>query len=152
MKGERRMYEELIAKMNPCPKLNLQWYKNEDLYSDGEVEDFIIKIIAENRPEDYSNAVYEQFNWPIYYHLSPLRKNILNWYKFKPDSSVLEIGCGMGAITSVLCDECKDVTAVELSRKRATATLLRCREKENLEIIVGNLNDIEFDKNMTILH
>ena len=105
------MYEELIAKMNPCPKLNLQWYKNEDLYSDGEVEDFIIKIIAENRPEDYSNAVYEQFNWPIYYHLSPLRKNILNWYKFKPDSSVLEIGCGMGAITSVLCDECKDVTA-----------------------------------------
>ena len=92
------MYEELIAKMNPCPKLNLQWYKNEDLYSDGEVEDFIIKIIAENRPEDYSNAVYEQFNWPIYYHLSPLRKNILNWYKFKPDSSVLEIGCGMGAL------------------------------------------------------
>lgn len=73
-------------------------------------------------------------------------KNILNWYKFKPDSSVLEIGCGMGAITSVLCDECKDVTAVELSRKRATATLLRCRKKENLEIIVGNLNDIEFDK------
>ena len=58
----------------------------------------------------------------------------------------MEIGCGMGAITSVLCDECKDVTAVELSRKRATATLLRCREKENLEIIVGNLNDIEFDK------
>lgn len=140
------MYEELIAKMNPRPKFNLQWYKNEDLYSDGEVEDFIIKIIAENRPEDYSNAVYEQFNWPIYYHLSPLRKNILNWYKFKPDSSVLEIGCGMGAITNVLCDECKDVTAVELSRKRATATLLRCREKENLEIIVGNLNDIEFDK------
>jgi hypothetical protein len=45
-----------------------------------------------------------------------------------------------------LCDECKDVTAVELSRKRATATLLRCREKENLEIIVGNLNDIEFEK------
>lgn len=58
----------------------------------------------------------------------------------------MEIGCGMGAITSVLCDECKDVTAVELSRKRATATLLRCREKENLEIIVGNLNDIEFEK------
>lgn len=56
------MYEELIAKMNPRPKFNLQWYKNEDLYSDGEVEDFIIKIIAENRPEDYSNAVYEQFN------------------------------------------------------------------------------------------
>ncbi len=31
-------------------------------------------------------------------------------------------------------------------KRRATATLLRCREKENLEIIVGNLNDIQFDK------
>ena len=61
-------------------------------------------------------------------------KNILNWYKFKPDSSVLEIGCGMGAITNVLCDECKDVTAVELSRKRATATLLRCRERKILRL------------------
>ena len=64
----------------------------------------------------------------------------------KKDSDVLEIGCGMGAVTSVLCDNCKTVTAVELSKRRATATLLRCREKENLEIIVGNLNDIQFDK------
>ena len=57
MKGERRMYQELIAKMNPCPKFNLQWYKNEDLYSDGEVEDFIIKIIAENRTLSMSNLI-----------------------------------------------------------------------------------------------
>ena len=35
---------------------------------------------------------------------------------------------------------------MELSKRRATATLLRCRERENLEIIVGNLNDICFDK------
>lgn len=140
------MYDDIIAKLDPKPKFNLNWYKNEDLYSEGEIEDFIIKIIAENEPENYGEAVCKYFSWSTYYHLSPLRKNILNWYKFKPDSSILEIGCGMGAITSVLCDECRDVTAVELSRKRATATLLRCRDKENLEIIVGNLNDIEFEK------
>ena len=140
------MYEDLIANLNPKPQFNLKSYKNEDFYSEGEIEDLIIKIIAENKPEDYGEAVFQNFNWATYYHLSPVRKNIVNWYKFKPDSSVLEIGCGMGAITGVLCDECRDVTAVELSRKRATATLLRCREKENLEIIVGNLNDIVFDK------
>ena len=140
------MYEDLIANLNPKPQFNLKSYKNEDFYSEGEIEDLIIKIIAENKPEDYGEAVFQNFNWSTYYHLSPVRKNIVNWYKFKPDSSVLEIGCGMGAITGVLCDECRDVTAVELSRKRATATLLRCREKENLEIIVGNLNDIVFDK------
>ncbi|MFR4352685.1 MAG: class I SAM-dependent methyltransferase [Roseburia sp.] len=140
------MYEEIIAQLNPSPKFNLSWYKNEDLYSDGDVEDTIIRLIAENEPEHYIDAIYDNFNWPTYYHLTHLRKNILNWYDFKPGSSVLEIGCGLGAITSVLCEKCGDVTAVELSKRRATGALLRCREKENLEIIVGNLNDIEFEK------
>lgn len=73
-------------------------------------------------------------------------KNILNWYDFNKESDALEIGCGLGAVTSVLCGKCKTVTAVELSKRRATAAWLRCREKENLEIIVGNLNDIQFEK------
>ena len=140
------MYDELIKKMQPKPNFNLKWYKDADLYSDGDVEDKIIQLIAENEPEHYTDAIYDNFSWATYYHLIHLRKNILNWYDFKKDSDVLEIGCGMGAVTSVLCDNCKTVTAVELSKRRATATLLRCREKENLEIIVGNLNDIQFDK------
>lgn len=140
------MYKELIEQLKPSPQLNLNWYKNEDLYSEGDVEDDIIRLIAEYPIEDYSDAIYQNFNWSTYYHLTHLRKNILNWYPFEKDASVLEIGCGMGAITGVLCDRCKEVTSVELSKRRATATLLRCREKENLEIIVGNLNDIEFEK------
>lgn len=52
----------------------------------------------------------------------------------------------MGAITELLCKKAKNVTAVELSKKRATATYLRCRNYDNLEIIVGNLNDIQFSK------
>ena len=38
-------------------KLNLQWYKNEDRYSDGDIEDDIIKYIAQYEPEDYDKAV-----------------------------------------------------------------------------------------------
>lgn len=140
------MYTEIIERLNPKPEFNLKWYKDEDLYSEGDVEDLIIKLIAENTPEDYTKAIYNNYNWSTYYHLTHLRKNILNWYPFKKDASVLEIGCGLGAITNMLCERCKDVTAVELSKKRATATLLRCRERENLKIIVGNLNDIEFEK------
>lgn len=140
------MYQELIEKINPKPRFNLAWYKNEDLYSEGEIEDIIIGMIAENKPEDYTQAIFDKYSWSTFYHLTRIRKNILNWYNFDKNSSVLEIGCGMGAITNMLCEKCADVTAVELSRKRATATLLRCRDKENLEIIVGNLNDIRFQK------
>lgn len=140
------MYQEIIKMLNPKPRLNLEWYKEEDLYSEGAIEDVIIGMIAQHEPEEYVEAIYDNFNWSTYYHLSHVRKNILNWYPFHKESDVLEIGCGMGAITSVLCDKCKSVTSVELSKRRATATLLRCREKENLEIVVGNLNDIQFEK------
>lgn len=129
---------------NPIPKLNLKWYKGQDLYSEGEVEDLIIKLIKENEPENYSDAIFENLSWSTYYHLTRLRQNILNWYPFRKDANVLEIGCGMGAITGLLCDRCKSVVSVELSKRRATAAQWRCREKDNLEIIVGNLNDIEF--------
>lgn len=127
-------------------KLNLKWYRNDDMYSDGDVEDDIIKYIAQNEPEDYEKTIYENFDWPVYYHLTNTRKNLLNWYPFGEDASVLEIGAGCGAITGLLCDKCRKVTAVELSKRRATAAQLRCREKNNLEVIVGNLNDIEFEE------
>lgn len=138
------MYEELISELNPKPVFNKKWYEGVDKYSEGDIEDTIIRLIAQCEPENYTEVIASNFSWSTYYHLTHIRKNILNWYPFKPDSSALEIGCGMGAITSVLCDNCKKVTAVEMSEKRATATLLRCREYDNLEIIVGNLNDIEF--------
>lgn len=140
------MYDELIKRLHPKPVFNLKWYKNEDFYSEGEVEDRIIQIIAEHEPEDYVEAIKNNFSWSTFYHLTHTRKNILNWYTFDKEASVLEIGCGMGAVTGVLCEHCKEVTAVELSKRRALGTLLRCREKENLEIIVGNLNDIHFEK------
>ncbi len=127
------------------PKMNLKWYKG-DVYSDGDIEDVILNIIDSTKGKEYGQAINNNFSWPTYYHLSDLRKNILNWYSFKEDSCVLEIGCGMGAITPVLCDKCKSVTAVELSKRRATAAQHRCHDKNNLEIIVGNLNDIEFEK------
>lgn len=132
--------------IEPKPVFNTSFYKGEDLYSDGDVENEVIKIIAANPDTDYEKAISNNYSWPVFYHLTCIRQNLLNWYPFKEQSDVLEIGCGMGAITELLCEKCNSVTAVELSKRRATATYLRCREYDNLEIIVGNLNDIQFEK------
>ena len=78
--------------------------------------------------------------------MTPIRKNIINWYPFKEDAEVLEIGGGMGAITGALCDKAKYVTTVELSKQRAQSIANRCKNRDNLEIIVGNFNDIKFTK------
>ena len=130
----------------PLPVFNTKWYSGSDSYSDGDIEETILKIIAQNNSTDYSEAITRNFSWPVFYHLTHFRQNILNWYAFQENSDILEIGCGMGAITELLCQKAKSVTSVELSKRRASAAYLRCRNYSNLEIIVGNLNDIEFEK------
>ena len=130
----------------PKPIFNTDFYSGQDYYSDGGIEDTIINLIAQNPTTDYEQLINQNFSWPVFYHLTRIRQNILNWYPFNKDCDILEIGCGMGAITELLCNKAKNVTAVELSQKRATATYLRCRNYSNLEIMVGNLNDIQFNK------
>lgn len=127
-------------------KLNLEFDKNNDKYSDGDIEEEILKY-AENYNESNIEDVFKNdIRWPVFYHLTNIRKNIINWYPFKKGASVLEIGGGMGAITSTLCEKAERVVSVELSKRRASTIAARNKDKENLEIIVGNLNDIEFNE------
>lgn len=125
-------------------KINLDFYTGTDFYSDGDVEDELLQIVKET--DDYSEILANDNRWPILYHLSPIRQNIINWYPFEKGSSCLEIGGGCGAITGALCDSLESVTVVELSKRRAMINYERHKHYDNLEIIIANLNDIPFDK------
>ncbi len=127
-------------------KVNYDFYTGKDTYCDGDIEKDIIKYLDKFGEENYKEIFKEDIRWPVFYHISPIRKNILNWYPFKENSEVLEIGAGMGAITGVLCDKAKFVTSIELSKQRALAIQKRCKNRDNLELIVGNFNDIKLDK------
>lgn len=121
-------------------ELRLDYYKGEDLYSDGDVEQELLRIAkAGIRPEDM-----EQADFPVLYHFSAIRENILNWYPFGAGVSCLEIGSGCGAITGLLCRRMERVVSVELSKRRAGINFERHRDFGNLEIWVGNLNDMQF--------
>ena len=125
-------------------KLNLEFYSGTDYYSDGDIENELLEIVKSKK--DIEEILSNDSRWAILYHLSPIRQNILNWYPFKKESTVLEIGGGCGAITGVLCENAKNVKVVELSKRRSTINLERNKSYNNLEIIVGNLNDIKFEK------
>lgn len=114
-----------------------------DIYSDGDIENEILDIVKEDREE----VVLEKDNrWPILYHLSDIRKNILRWYPFKENSSVLEIGCGCGAITGLFCKKNMNVTCVESSKRRATITAYRNLNCEKLKINVGNFMNLKIEQ------
>lgn len=125
-------------------KLNLTFYKGEDTYSDGPVEDELLEAVQDMSkvPEILMNGN----SWPFLYHLSPIRENLLEWYDFNPEGSVLEIGAGCGAITGLFCRRLKRVVAIDLSKKRSTINATRNKEYSNLEIIVGNFEDVKIEE------
>ena len=57
-------------------KLNLDYYQNENEYSDGPIEKEILDIIKSG--VDFQEVIATDNRWPILYHLSHLRENILN--------------------------------------------------------------------------
>jgi cyclopropane fatty-acyl-phospholipid synthase-like methyltransferase len=125
-------------------KLNLDYYTGIDHYSDGDIEDELLNIVKSKK--DIETVLVDDNRWAILYHLSPIRQNILNWYPFKKEASVLEIGGGCGAITGALCEKVGSVKVVELSKRRSTINYERNSHHDNLEIIVANLNDIKFEQ------
>lgn len=126
-------------------KLDYSKYPGEDLYCDGEAEDELLRIVKNLSPVEYGRAIEEQKSWPVLYHLSPLRENIVDWIPIKPTDKLLEVGSGCGAITGALSRKAGSVTCVELSKKRSLINAYRHSECENVSIHVGNFKDIEPD-------
>lgn len=124
-------------------KLDFSAYDGKDTYSDGSIED---EILSHVEAGDEENFLRNDTRFPVLYHLSPLRNLLLEWLPVEKDDAVLEIGCGMGALTGTLLNNGAQVEAVEISPRRAQICALRNRDKENLTIHVGNLNAMTFDK------
>lgn len=124
--------------------LDYTFYKGQDQYSDGAIEDDILALVEKEK--DVLKILKADDRWTVFYHLSPIRQNILEWYPFKKDATVLEIGAGCGAITGVLCRNAKKVTCVDLSKRRSLINANRNCEYDNLTIMVGNFNDIVLEE------
>jgi 2-polyprenyl-3-methyl-5-hydroxy-6-metoxy-1,4-benzoquinol methylase len=120
--------------------INEAFYRGQDLYTDGDIEDEILSVVRTY--DDFTEILAEETRWPMLYHLSPERRNLLEWYPFDKGETLLEIGAGCGALTGMFCEKLKKVFAVELSRKRSEIIAQRCRDCRNLEILVGNFDDM----------
>lgn len=122
---------------------NDSFYKGVDEYSDGDVEEEILHYVQ--NPEE-SLETFIGDSYAKGYHLLPVRENILNWYPFQKDQIALEIGAGCGAITGALCNKLKRVVSVDLSKRRSKINYERHKMAQNLTIMVGNLNDMQFEE------
>ncbi|HAL01898.1 MAG TPA: hypothetical protein DCP07_00920 [Lachnospiraceae bacterium] len=124
-------------------KLDLTHYPGEDFYCDGAIEDEILDIVKNNDSDKYGQIIEHKKNWPILYHLSPLRGNIVEWLPISKTDKVLEIGSGCGAITGTLSAKCGQLTCVDLSKKRSLINAYRNKDRDNITIKLGNFQDVE---------
>lgn len=125
--------------------LDYSRYLGKDFYCDGDVEDELLDIVKRLSSVEYSKVIEERRSWPILYHLSPLRENIVEWIPMDRSTRVLEVGSGCGAITGALARKAGSVTCVDLSKKRSLINAYRHSECDNVIIHVGNFKDIEPD-------
>lgn len=88
---------------------------------------------------DFPNKIQ---NREVYEQLSRERHEVLRWYPFKPDASILEIGAGMGALTGVLAEKAKEVTCLE--KKKSRCRILEKRFMNCSKVHVCNVNYADF--------
>lgn len=124
--------------------LNYEFYQGQDAYSDGAIEDELLEMVKSGK--SIRDLLKDDNRWPILYHLSPVRQNIVEWYPFERNAEVLEVGAGCGAVTGALCRRAGHVTCIELSKRRSLINANRNRDFDNLEILVGNFNDVKLNK------
>ncbi len=125
--------------------LNFKYYSGVDLYSDGAIENELLDIVKKYKKSEYQRIIEERANWPILYHLSDQRANIVEWIPMDPGAKVLEVGSGCGAITGMLSQKAGKVVACDLSRRRSEINATRNQDCTNVTIHVGNFRDIEPD-------
>lgn len=113
----------------------------EEPYSDHDAEDVLLELFSNPEPSKKRKQILANNpSWPLYYHLTPKRNNLIRWYEFKENSTVLEVGAGCGAITEELVSRDVQVVALELTRKRALINAHRNHAASNLKMVVGNLD------------
>lgn len=119
------------------------FYPGQDLYCDGEIEDTLLSIVKKYPESEYPRIIEESRSWPVLYHLSHFRENIVNWLPIDRSMKVLEVGAGCGAITGALAAKAGSVTCVDLSKKRSMINAYRHKDCDNITIRLGNFKDIE---------
>lgn len=123
--------------------LNYKNYGGKDFYSDGEIENRLLKIVETYPEDEFDSVITKERDWAVLYHLSDIRKNIVNRLPIQKTDTVLEIGSGCGAVTGALAEMAGHVTCVELSEKRSRINATRNRKYDNVEILLGNFQTIE---------
>jgi hypothetical protein len=109
-------------------------------YAPTDTERSAFAHISARKGEDPDAVLPRDASFGVFFHLSPMRASILNWYPFDPAGVALERGGDMGAVTGLLCARCARVVSLERKTFKAKAILSRHGVRDNLTVIAGDVS------------
>jgi len=118
-------------------------------YTDGDSTEARVRACVE--AADDRSVCSEQLDrdwesWALEYHLGSRRSNIYRGLNLKGVKTVLEVGCGCGAITRFLGEQGFQVDAIEGTPNRAEIARLRTSDLENVQIVCSNYHELVLPK------
>ncbi len=128
--------------------LNYDFCSAEDSCAGIDIYNRLLEIVKSGK--DIEGILLEENDSELLYHFSDIRKNLLSWYPFAENASVLEIGAECGALTGLFCERAARVVAVDQSKVRSEINAYR-NNYGNLEIIVGSIADIRLEEKFDVV-
>lgn len=93
-------------------------------------------------PEDqYRSVLQEHKNEFLLEELSGLRANLVRAFAVPDGASVLEAGCGCGAMTGTLAEKYREVVSWDSDAERCRINAYRNRDRENVTLYAGDFRD-----------
>ena len=111
------------------------------LYEEESLEKKIYDIVCKG--QDHIEAIRKNNKYPYHYFLSPIRHNLFQWYPFKKEGSLLEIGAGYGQLTSLFTKKLDHVVAVEDSQSKCN---LISKRAEDATVLLSDFDDIQLEE------
>lgn len=98
-----------------------------------------LKKLYQKYNGDTKLLLQENPNTDYLYALSDIRENLLEWYDFDPEASLLQVGADYGALTGLYSRRVRKVTVLEANQNNLSFTRFRYQKMDNISYVNGDL-------------
>lgn len=99
---------------------------------------------------DFKLALKENSRLEYMYALSDIRENLLEWYPFRANASLLQVGADCGALTGLFSRRVSLVTVLDEEEIQADIIKQRYSEAENITCLAMDL--LEYEKTVSAVY
>ena len=105
-----------------------------------------LKKLYQNYSGDIKKLLQENPRLDYLYALSEIRENLLDWFEFKPEGTLLQVGSDYGALTGLYSRRVKEVTVLDLNQNNLSFNRLRHQKRNNIRYVNGDIHSFTTDQ------